>query len=93
MFIKVYGEYRVSNDLTKWGNQKYFTTWQSRAWETGKPGMSYVNENSFPRWIIEKSDGLTTLGLEKLSETVRDYTYLILTSQTSMRGPIIGHEA
>ena len=37
-------------------------------------------------------DGLTTLGLQKLSETVRDYTYLILTSQTSTRGPIIGHE-
>ena len=67
--------------------------WQSRAWETNKPGMSYINENSFSRWIIEKSDGLTMLGLQKLSETVRDYTYLILTSQTSTRGPIIGHEA
>ena len=55
--------------------------------------MSYINENSFSRWIIEKSDGLTTLGLQKLSESVRDYTYLILTSQTSTRGPIVGHEA
>ena len=55
--------------------------------------MSYINENSFSRWIIEKSDGLTSLGLQKLSETVRDYTYLILTSQTSTRGPIVGHEA
>ena len=55
--------------------------------------MSYINENSFSRWIIEKSDGLTTLGLQKLSETVRDYMHLILTSQTSMRGPIVGHEA
>ena len=55
--------------------------------------MSYINENSFSRWIIEKSDGLTTLGLQKLSESVRDYAYLILTSQTSTRGPIIGHEA
>ena len=55
--------------------------------------MSYINENSFSRWIIEKSDGLTTLGLQKLSEIVRDYTYLILMSQTSTRGPIIGHEA
>ena len=55
--------------------------------------MSYINENSFSRWIIEKSEGLTTLGLQKLSETVRDYTYLILLSQTSTRGPIIGHEA
>ena len=67
--------------------------WQSRDWETGKPCMSYVNENSFSRWIIEKLDGLTILGLQNLSETVRDYAYLILTGQTSTRGPIVGHEA
>ena len=81
-FIEICSEYGVSND-----------TWQSKAWETGKPGMSYINENSFSRWIIEKSDGITMLGLQKLSESVRDYTYLILTSQTSTRGLIIGHEA
>ena len=55
--------------------------------------MSYKNENSFSRWIIEKSEGLTTLGFRKLSESVRDYAYLILTSQTSTRGPIIGIES
>ena len=33
------------------------------------------------------------LGLQKISESVRDYAYLILTSQTSTRGPIVGHEA
>ena len=92
-FIGICSEYGVSNDLTKWRNQKYFSTWQSKAWETSKPGMSYINENSFSRWIIEKSDGLTTLGLQKLSESVRDYAYLILTSQTSTRGQIVGHEA
>ena len=91
-FIGICSEYGVSNDLTKWRNQKYFSTWQSRAWETGKPGMSYINENSFSRWIIEKSDGLTTLGLQKISKSVRDYAYLILMSQTSTRGPIVGHE-
>ena len=91
-YIHICSEYGVSNDLTKWRNQKYFSTWQSRAWETNKPGMSYINENSFSRWIIGKSDGLTTLGLQKLSESVRDYAYLILTSQTSTRGPIVGHE-
>ena len=93
MLIKICGEYGVGNDLTNWRNQKYFSTWQSRARETGKPGMSYINEKSFSRWIIEKLDGLTTLGLQKLSQTVRDYTYLILTSQTSTRGTIVGHEA
>ena len=92
-FIGICSEYSVSNDLTKWRNQKYFSTWQSRAWETGKPGMSYIDENSFSRWIIEKSNGLTMLGLQKLSESVRVYRYLILTSQTSTRGPIVGHEA
>ena len=92
-YIHICSEYGVSNDLTKWRHQKYFSTWQSRAWETNKPGMSYINENSFSRWIIEKSDGLTTLGLQKISESIRDYAYLILTSQTSTRGPIVGHEA
>ena len=92
-YIHICSEYGVSNDLTKWRNQKYFPTWQSRAWETGKAGMSYLNENRWSRWIIEKSNGLTTLGLQKVSETVRDYAYLILTSQTSTRGQIIGHEA
>ena len=47
--------------------------WQSRAWETGKPGISYINENSVSRWIIEKSYGLTTVVLQKLFETVLDY--------------------
>ena len=55
--------------------------------------MSYINKNSFSRWIVEKSDGLTMLGLQKLPESVRDYAYLILTSQTSTRGPIVGHGA
>ena len=92
-FIGICSEYGVGNDLTKWRNQKYFSVWQSRAWETGKPGMSNINENLFSRWIIEKSDGLTTLGLQKLSESVRDYAYLILTSQTSTRGQIVGIES
>ena len=84
---------KVSYDLTKWRNQKYFSTWQSRAWETGKPGMSYINVNSFSRWIIEKLDGITKPGIKKLSESVRDYAYLILTSQTSTRSQIIGFGA
>ena len=85
--------YDVSKDSTKWRNQKYFSTWQNRAWETGKPGMSYINENSFSRWIIGKSDGFNKLGLKKISESVRDYAYLILTSQTSTRAQIIGSDA
>ena len=90
---KVSDEKKDSCDLTKWRNQRYFATWQSRAWETDWPGMSYINVNSFSRWIIEKSDGITKPGIEKLSESVRDYAYLILTSQTSTRSQIIGSGA
>ena len=104
-FIEICKEYGVSDenedhdekkdscDLIKWRNQRYFATWQSRAWEMGRPGMSYININSFSRWIIKKSDGITRPGIKKLSESVRDYAYLILTSQTSMRSQIIGSGA
>ena len=90
---KICIEYGVSKDLTKWRNQKYFSTWQSRAWEMVKPGMSYINENSFFRWIIEKLKGIIKIGIQKLSELVRDDAYLILTNQTSTRAKIIGYGA
>ena len=69
-------------------NHYFYSTWQSKTWETGKPGRSISNKNSFSRWIIGKSDGLTTIGLQNISELVRDYAYLILTIQTVKRGQI-----
>ena len=72
MYMKICNEYGVGTDLMKWRNQGYFTMWQSRAWETGRPDTSYINDDSFSRWIIEKLDGLTKVALEKLSETVGD---------------------
>ena len=59
IFMKICSEYGFNNDLTKWRNQGYFTTWQRKAWETGRPEKSYIKDDSFSRWIIEKSDGLT----------------------------------
>ena len=51
-FIKICCEYGVSDDLTKWRNQKYFSTWQNRDWETGKLGMSYLNEIRSPDGLV-----------------------------------------
>ena len=45
------------------------------------------------RWILEKSDGFTDVGLLRISESVRAYTYLILSSQTSARSSIVGNTA
>ena len=41
------------------------------------------------RWILEKSDGFTDVGLLRISESVRAYAYLILTSQASARSSIV----
>ena len=44
-------------------------------------------------WIIEKSVGFTDVGLLKISESVRAYAYLILSSQASARSGIVGNTA
>ena len=45
------------------------------------------------RWIIETSVGFTDVGLLRISESVRAYAYLILSSQVSARSSIIGNLA
>ena len=55
--------------------------------------MSYFTNDSATRWIIEKSDGLTKTGLVMISESVRAYAYLILSSQASARSSILGNSA
>ena len=55
--------------------------------------MSYINENSFSRWIIEKLDGLT---YARPPKTIRNSLRLYIfdtNKSTSTRGPIVGHEA
>ena len=43
--------------------------------------------------IVEKSVGFTDVGLLKISESVRAYAYLILSSQASARSGIVGNTA
>ena len=53
----------------------------------------YIGLDSMTRWIIEGSDGFTDAGLYKISESVRAYEYLILSSQASARSGIVGNTA
>ena len=41
---------------------------------------NYLGPDSMTRWIIETSVGFTDVGLLKISESVRAYAYLILSS-------------
>ena len=43
------------------------------------------------RWIIEESQGFTEVGLLRISESVRAYAYLVLSSQPSARSRITGN--
>ena len=45
------------------------------------------------RWIIEGSDGFTDVGLLRISESIRAYAYLILSSQASARSSIVENTA
>ena len=51
----------------------------------------YIGPDSMTQWILEKSDGFTDVGLLKISESVRAYAYLILSSQASARSGIVGN--
>ena len=53
----------------------------------------YIGPDSMARWIIEKSVGFTDVGLLRISESIRAYAYLILSSQSSARSSIVGNLA
>ena len=53
----------------------------------------YIGPDSMTQWIIEGSVGFTDVGLYKISESVRAYAYLILSSQASARSSIVENTA
>ena len=71
----------------KYRDQKFYWTYQcSVRWPD-----DYIGPDSMTRWIIEKSEGFTDVGLYRISESVRAYAYLILSSQASVRSSIVGN--
>ena len=85
-FFKICEDYGVPNDPMKYRNEKFY--------QRGLHWLDdYIGPDSMTRWIIEKSVGFTDVGLLKISESVRAYAYLILSSQTSARSGIVGNTA
>ena len=73
----------------KYLDEKFYWTYQHGvSWPT-----DYFGPDSMTRWIIEKSDGFTDVGLYRISESVRAYAYLILSSQASVRSSIVENTA
>ena len=87
--FKICEDYRVPNDPMKYRDEKFYWTYQHGIhWPD-----DYIGPNSMTQWIIEASVGLTDVGLYKISESVRAYAYLILSSQASARSSIIANTA
>ena len=73
----------------KYWDEKFYWTYQRGVhWPD-----DYIGPDSMTRWIIEKSVGFTDGGLCKISDSVRAYAYLILSSQASARSGIVGNTA
>ena len=83
---KIADEYGCSNKFHSYLNNYYFE-------RTGLSGSYHYEHNNWSRWIMNSSHGFTKLGLGKISESIRAYTYLILTSQAAARHGILGDSA
>ena len=73
----------------RYRDEKFYWTYQHGVhWPD-----DYIGPDSITCWIIEKSVGFTDVGLLRISESIRAYAYLILSSQASARSSIIGNSA
>ena len=88
-FFKICEDYRVPNNPMRYRDEKFYWTYQRGV---GCPD-DYIGPDSMTRWIIEKSVGFTDVGLLRISESVKAYAYLILSSQASARSGIVGNTA
>ena len=86
-FLKICEDYGVPNDPMRYRDEKFHWIYQRGI---GWPD-DYIGPGSMTRWIIEKSMGFTDVGLLRISESVRAYAYLILSSQVSARSKIVGN--
>ena len=68
-------------------DKKFYWTYQGGV---GWPD-DYIGLDSMTWWILEKSEGFTDVGLLRISESIRAYAYLILSSQASARSSIVGN--
>ena len=85
-FFQICEDYGVP---MRYRDEKFYWTYQRGV---GWPN-DYIGPDSMTRWIIETSVGFTDVGLLRISESVRAYAFLILSSQASARSSIVGNSA
>ena len=89
-YYKVCNLYGVNSDYV-WMSGKWMYSTQGVFTHGGKEANKYTNfSNDYTRWIMSTSDGLSRIGVKKLSESVRAYAYCLLSAQSNARSSIVG---
>ena len=88
-FLKICEDYGVPDNPMRYRYENFYWSYQHGV---GWPD-DYLGTDSMTQWIIENSVGFTDVGLLRISESVRAYAYLILSSQASARSSIVGNMA
>ena len=86
VYHKLCREYKIS-PVTDW-RYKFIDKRFMMDKDTGEPILS----NTIMGWIADKCNGLTLAGVRKLSESVRAYTFLVLSAQANARSGIVGND-
>ena len=70
-FQKICEDYRVPNDPMRYRDEKFYWSYQQDVhWPD-----DYIGPDSMTQWIIEGSVGFADVGLLRISESVRTYTF------------------
>ena len=91
-YLKICVDYGVdlsvnnADAIYNWRNQYFYSSRQGSK-------LKYLNGDSWARWIMPKSQGLTKQGLTMLGESIRVYVDCLLTAQSSVRTSITGSSA
>ena len=81
--------------VTMWGS----TTYGTRSLGIGNFGGNWITHFNFiaqsiddgwTRFMLEKSDGFTRAGIERINDSIRTYIYCLLGAQVQSRTSIIG---
>ena len=91
-YYSICDDYGVDADET-WMHGDWFYTTDYGIFGNEVKATERSPPDDLTRWIITWSKGFTRKEIEKISRSVREYVYLVLTSQVQARSSIVGNSA
>ena len=91
-YYSICDDYGVDADET-WMHGDWFYTTDYCIFGNEVKATERSPPDDLTRWIITWSKGFTRKEIEKISRSVREYVYLVLTSQVQARSSIVGNSA